>query len=108
MTNSVGLCSMCVLVSNMFTVKHRVDPQHRPRFRSARLARPPPPANDSRYDRDMCGRYRPTVSWAEIHRLYRLTLDQPAMNLAPVYNAAPTMSLPVVRQNAEGHCRVDS
>jgi len=56
----------------------------------------------------MCGRYRPTVSWAEIHRLYRLTLDlQPAPNLQPVYNAAPTMRLPVVRQDAEGRRRLD-
>lgn len=33
--------------------------------------------------------------------------SQPPLNLQPVYNAAPTMSLPIVRQDAEGRRRLD-
>jgi len=56
----------------------------------------------------MCGRYRPTLAWSEIHVLYQLTLDDhPAPNLEPRYNAAPTMRLPVVRLDVQGRRRLD-
>jgi len=38
----------------------------------------------------MCGRYKLTVSWAEIHRLYNLTNS---VNLRPRYNIAPTQDV---------------
>jgi putative SOS response-associated peptidase YedK len=38
----------------------------------------------------MCGRYKLTVSWAEIHRLYNLANS---VNLRPRYNIAPTQDV---------------
>ena len=40
----------------------------------------------------MCGRFTNKMTWEEIHRLYRLTLDPP-MNLRPRYNIAPTQDV---------------
>jgi putative SOS response-associated peptidase YedK len=46
----------------------------------------------------MCGRYTYRLSWAEIVKLYRLTLpDEPPERLRPNYNVAPTQVMPVIR-----------
>ena len=42
----------------------------------------------------MCGRLTQVYAWAELVALYRLT--QPAMNLQPRYNIAPTTAIDVV------------
>jgi putative SOS response-associated peptidase YedK len=38
----------------------------------------------------MCGRFTYKLTWEELMRLYRLTLDQPARNTQPRYNVCPT------------------
>ena len=38
----------------------------------------------------MCGRFTYKLTWEELVRLYRLTLDQPARNTQPRYNVCPT------------------
>jgi putative SOS response-associated peptidase YedK len=38
----------------------------------------------------MCGRATYKLTWEEIVRLYRLTLDQPARNTQASYNVCPT------------------
>jgi putative SOS response-associated peptidase YedK len=38
----------------------------------------------------MCGRFTYRLTWEEIVRLYRLTLDQPARNTQARYNVCPT------------------
>ena len=43
----------------------------------------------------MCGRYTQSYTWRELVELYRLT--QPARNLRPRYNIAPTTAIDVVR-----------
>jgi len=45
----------------------------------------------------MCGRATYKLTWEEIVRLYRLTLDQPAQNTRARYNVCPTTS---------NHCQV--
>ena len=42
----------------------------------------------------MCGRLTQVYAWAELVALYRLT--QPAMNLQPRYNIAPTATIDVL------------
>src|SRR3982074_3227875 len=42
----------------------------------------------------MCGRFTHRYTWAEIHRLYRLT--SPASNVQPSYNVCPTDTVNVV------------
>jgi len=49
----------------------------------------------------MCGRFRLTRPWREIHDLYRLTAEA-APNLAPRRNIAPSQSLLAVRHDAGG------
>jgi putative SOS response-associated peptidase YedK len=44
----------------------------------------------------MCGRFTYKLTWAEIVRLYRLTLDQPARNTQPRYNICPTTLIDTV------------
>jgi putative SOS response-associated peptidase YedK len=44
----------------------------------------------------MCGRYTYKLTWEEIVRLYRLTLDVPAQNIQPRYNICPTTPVDVV------------
>ena len=44
----------------------------------------------------MCGRYTNLLTWEEIVRLYRLTLDQKPRNIQPHYNICPTDSVEVV------------
>jgi putative SOS response-associated peptidase YedK len=38
----------------------------------------------------MCGRFTYKLTWEELVRLYRLTLDQPPRNTQPRYNVCPT------------------
>jgi putative SOS response-associated peptidase YedK len=48
----------------------------------------------------MCGRFTQSYTWRELVDLYRLT--QPARNLRPRYNIAPTTGIDVVRLAASG------
>jgi len=43
----------------------------------------------------MCGRFTQSYTWRELVELYRLT--QPALNLQPRYNIAPTTTIDVLR-----------
>ena len=43
----------------------------------------------------MCGRFTQSYTWRELVEFYRLT--QPARNLRPRYNIAPTTAIDVVR-----------
>jgi putative SOS response-associated peptidase YedK len=38
----------------------------------------------------MCGRFTYKLTWPEIVKLYRLSLDTPARNTQPRYNICPT------------------
>jgi putative SOS response-associated peptidase YedK len=44
----------------------------------------------------MCGRYTFKLTWAEIVKLYRLTLDQLARNTRPRYNICPTTTIDTI------------
>jgi putative SOS response-associated peptidase YedK len=44
----------------------------------------------------MCGRFTYKLTWAEIVKLYRLTLDQSARNTQPRYNICPTTTIDTV------------
>jgi putative SOS response-associated peptidase YedK len=44
----------------------------------------------------MCGRFTYKLTWAEIVKLYRLTLDLPARNTRPRYNICPTTTIDIV------------
>jgi putative SOS response-associated peptidase YedK len=44
----------------------------------------------------MCGRYTYKLTWEEIVRLYRLTLDQPAQNTRARYNICPTTTIDTI------------
>jgi putative SOS response-associated peptidase YedK len=44
----------------------------------------------------MCGRFTYKLTWAEIVKLYRLTLDQPARNTQPRYNICPTTTIDTI------------
>jgi putative SOS response-associated peptidase YedK len=46
------------------------------------------------YTCPMCGRFTHRYTWADIHRLYRLT--SPASNVQPSYNVCPTDTVNVV------------
>jgi putative SOS response-associated peptidase YedK len=48
----------------------------------------------------MCGRFTKSYTWHELVELYRLT--QPALNLRPRYNIAPTTAIDVVRSGDAG------
>jgi putative SOS response-associated peptidase YedK len=50
----------------------------------------------------MCGRYKLTATWAEIHRLYNLTNS---VNLQPRYNIAPSQEIAVVRYDMDKKSR---
>jgi putative SOS response-associated peptidase YedK len=47
----------------------------------------------------MCGRFTRRYTWAEIHRLYRLTSR--ASNVQPSYNVCPTDTVNVVTSTPE-------
>jgi hypothetical protein len=44
----------------------------------------------------MCGRSTYKLTWEEIVRLYRLTLDQPARNTQARYNVCPTTTIDAI------------
>jgi putative SOS response-associated peptidase YedK len=44
----------------------------------------------------MCGRFTYKLTWAEIVKLYRLTLDQPPRNTRPRYAICPTATIDTV------------
>lgn len=44
----------------------------------------------------MCGRFTYWLTWAEIVKLYRLTLGLPARNARPRYNICPTTTIDIV------------
>jgi putative SOS response-associated peptidase YedK len=46
--------------------------------------------------RRMCGRFTYRLTWPEIVKLYRLTLDTPARNTQPRYNICPTTTIDAV------------
>ena len=48
----------------------------------------------------MCGRFTQSYTWSELVEPYRLT--QPARNLRPRYNIAPTTAIDVVRSADAG------
>jgi hypothetical protein len=52
------------------------------------------------FNRPMCGRFTQAYTWAQLVALYRLT--QPALNLEPRYNIAPTTTIDVVTRPASG------
>jgi len=49
----------------------------------------------------MCGRFTQYLTWAELHRLSSLLLND-GRNLQARYNIAPTTTVDVIRLNAEG------
>jgi len=50
----------------------------------------------------MCGRFTYKLTWAEIVKLYRLTLDVPARNTQARYNICPTTPVDVI-VSGDGH-----
>jgi putative SOS response-associated peptidase YedK len=48
------------------------------------------------YNAAMCGRFTYKLTWEEIVRLYRLTLDQPAQNTRARYNVFPTTTIDTI------------
>ena len=44
----------------------------------------------------MCGRFTARMTWEELIRYYRLTLDQPPRNTQARYNICPTDSVDIV------------
>jgi len=45
----------------------------------------------------MCQRFTNQITWRELVELYRIHDDQPALNLQPRHNVAPTQEIPIVR-----------
>ena len=53
----------------------------------------------------MCGRFTNRLTWEELVRLYRLTLDQPAQNTRARYNVCPTDPIPtIVERDGKREC----
>ena len=51
----------------------------------------------------MCGRYTHKLNWAEIVKLYQLTLpDQEPPGFKASYNVAPTDLMPIIRPAGNG------
>jgi hypothetical protein len=48
------------------------------------------------YRADMCGRFTYELTWPEIVKLYRLSLDTAARNMQPRYNICPTTQIDTV------------
>lgn len=44
----------------------------------------------------MCGRFTNKLTWEDIVRLYRLTLNAPPHNLRPRYNVCPTDTIDTI------------
>ena len=57
--------------------------------------------NAATYIWSMCGRFTHRYTWADIHRLYRLT--SPASNVQPSYNVCPTDTVNVVTTFQDTH-----
>ena len=51
------------------------------------------------YIKSMCGRSTYKLTWEEIVRLYRLTLDQPPVNTRSRYNVCPTTTIDTIIGN---------
>lgn len=49
----------------------------------------------------MCGRFTNQITWRELVDLYRIH-DQPALNLRPRYNVAPSQDIPIGRPLDDG------
>ncbi len=49
----------------------------------------------------MCGRFTNAITWRELVELYQIH-DQPALNLQPRYNVAPSQDIPLCRLAEEG------
>jgi putative SOS response-associated peptidase YedK len=49
----------------------------------------------------MCGRSTYKLTWEEIVALYRLTLDQPALNTRARFNVCPTTTIDTIVELAE-------
>jgi hypothetical protein len=47
----------------------------------------------------MCGRSTYRLTWEEIVRLYRLTLDQPAQNTRARYDVCPTTTIDTITES---------
>jgi putative SOS response-associated peptidase YedK len=55
----------------------------------------------------MCGRFTRYLSWSEIHRLYRLTLDwEKGRNTEARYNIAPTEQVDFIAWGDDGNHRL--
>src|ERR1039457_3052263 len=56
----------------------------------------------------MCGRFTYRLTWEEIVRLYRLTLNQPAQNTRARYNVCPTTTIDTIveREGKRGLARM--
>ena len=53
----------------------------------------------------MCGRFTNRLTWEELVRLYRLTLNQPAQNTWARYNICPTDPIPtIVEHDGKREC----
>src|SRR5271154_883836 len=50
----------------------------------------------------MCGRSTYKLTWEEIARLYRLTLDQPPQNTRARYNVCPTTTIEAIVEQDGG------
>lgn len=53
----------------------------------------------------MCGRFASNLTWQQLHEIYGIVAPQPppaAADARPLYNIAPTQSVPVVRLNSAG------
>jgi putative SOS response-associated peptidase YedK len=51
----------------------------------------------------MCGRFTYRLTWPEIVRLYRLTLDHPARNTQARYNVCPTTTIDTIKTGSDGN-----
>ncbi len=51
----------------------------------------------------MCGRFTQQLNWRQTCSLYRLTEPQPALNLQPRYNGAPTQDFAACRLDEAGN-----
>ena len=54
----------------------------------------------------MCGRFTNKLTWDDIVRLYRLTLNAPPHNLRPRYNVCPTDTIDTIVSEQGGRSLV--
>jgi putative SOS response-associated peptidase YedK len=67
---------------------------------------PWPEKIESLYSCGMCGRFTYKLTWEEIVRLYRLTLDQSARNTQARFNVCPTTAIDTIVE-ADGKRRLE-